>query len=353
MAEKIIEHSAISMYEQDQCKYSIVVNRRRAIPEVRDGLIPVQRRILFGAFKDGQISPNKKDKSASLVGTVMRLYHPHGDSSIYGAISTLVNWFKSKMPLMYGKGNWGNVSGDAPAAQRYTECALSNFGYDIMIDELAQSKNIVDWIDTYKRNGDKEPEFLPAKIPLILVNGAFGIGVGMSINVPSHNLVEVLNAVRVLLKDPTKDIVLIPDLCQKCTIIDTDWESISKSGRGKFKVRGNIETEVTKKGNVILHITSLPDDVSTTSVYEKILSMVEAKQMPMIKDIFNVLSNEKPNITIHLKPGSDPEYVKQAIYAKTDVQKSMTINFEAVSADGIEIKDIHIKNIYYHLLISE
>ena len=344
MAEKIIERSALKMYEQDQMKYSVFVNRRRMIPEVRDGLIPVQRRVIFAAYKDGLTKPSAKDKSASLVGTIMKYYHPHGDSSIYGAIATIAVGFKTKYPLFYGKGNWGNVTGAGPAAARYTECALSNFGYDILIDELSQANNIVDWLDTYKRDGSKEPEFLPAKIPLLLVNGAFGIGVGMSINIPSHNLIEVIEATRKLMKNPKADVVLIPDLCQPCTIIDTDWKAISESGRGSFKVRGNIITETDKKGNVSLRIVSLPDNVSTTMVYEKILKMVEEKQMPMIKDIFNDIKDGLPNIIIHLKQGSDPEYVKQALYAKTDVQKTISVNFEAVSLDGIEIKRYSYKD---------
>lgn len=326
------------MYEQDQCKYGIVVNRRRMIPEVRDGLIPVQRRVLYAAYREGQTSPGRKDKSASLVGSTMKLFHPHGNSSIYGAIVTLVDWFKTKYPLMYGKGNWGNVSGAPAASERYTECALSDFGYDVLIDELHQSNNIVDWIDTYKRNGDKEPEFLPAKVPLLMINGAFGIGVGMAINVPPHNLVEVLNVTRALLRDPNTEVVLIPDFCQPCTILDADWKEISETGRGSFRVRGHIVTEQDKHGNYILRIVSLPNDVSTDSVYEKIMSMIEAKQLPMIKDIYNSIENELPDIIIHLKPGSDPEYVKQTLYSKTDCQKTITVNFEAVSPDGIEIK---------------
>jgi DNA gyrase subunit A len=500
MAEKIIESSAIKMYEQDQSKYSIVVNRRRMIPEIRDGLIPVQRRVIFAAYKDHLTSPKMKDKSASLLGSTMKYYHPHGNclhsstklynadtnstitigelyekhiesiniyavdtktgniciatahsfrigqiadeqftiklsnggsvvctenhpflttdmkwvkakdikigmelftwfsngkwerpihvadiyrdlvesvpyydftvdelenmlipvgsdeciysektficihnSSIYGAIANLAVWYRTKYPIFYGKGNWGNVMGAGPAAERYTECALSNFGYDILIDELAQSNNIIDWIDTYKRNGDKEPEYLPSKLPLILINGAFGIGVGMSINVPSHNLVEVVEATRQLIVDPKSEIVLIPDQCQACTLFDTDWKEICDTGRGSFKVRGNIVTQTDKKGNVTLHIVSLPDGVNTTMVYEKILKMVEAKQMPMIKDIFNSLTNEKPDIVIHLKQGADPEYVKQAIYAKTPVQSTVSVNFEAVTADGINIKRFSYK----------
>ena len=344
MAEKIIEHSAISMYEQDQTKYSIIVNRRRAFPEVRDGLKPVQRRVIFAAYKDALTSPGRKDKSASLVGTTMKYYHPHGNSSIYETIVNLASWFKTKIPIFYGKGNWGNVTGAGAAAERYTECALSNFGYDIMIDELSQANNIVDWIPTYKRNNDKEPEFLPAKVPILLINGSFGIGVGMAINVPSHNLIEVLEATRMLIKDPNQDIVLIPDLCQACHLIDTDWKAISDTGRGSFKVRGNIITETDKKGNVTLHITSLPEMVTTTAVYDKILKMVEEKQLPMVKDIFNSLKDGKPDIVIHLKQGADPNYVKQVLYAKTDVQKSVSVNFEAVSTNGIDTRRYSYKD---------
>ena len=340
MSEKIIDRSSILMYEQDQSKYSIVVNRRRAIPEVRDGLKPVQRRVIYGAYEDGLTKPLRKDKSASLVGTVMKKLHPHGDSSIYETIVGLVNWFRIKMALFYGKGNWGSVSGSGAAAMRYTECALSDFGYDVMIEELAQSNNIVDWIPTYKRNGNKEPEFLPVKIPILLINGSFGIGVGggMRVNIPPHNLVEVLEATRALLRDPNQEIVLIPDLCQACTLIDTDWKSICNTGRGAFRVRGTVITETDKKGNVTLRITSLPDGVTTTTVYESILKMVEQKQLPMIKDIFNALTDEKPDIVIRLKQGADPAYVKQVLYAKTQVQSTISVNFEAVAVNGIDIK---------------
>ena len=340
MSEKIIDRSSILMYEQDQSKYSIVVNRRRAIPEVRDGLKPVQRRVIYGAYEDGLTRPSRKDKSASLVGTVMKKLHPHGDSSIYETIVGLVNWFRIKMALFYGKGNWGSVSGSGAAAMRYTECALSDFGYDVMIEELAQSNNIVDWIPTYKRNGNKEPEFLPVKIPILLINGSFGIGVGggMRVNIPPHNLVEVLEATRALLRDPNQEIVLVPDLCQACTLIDTDWKSICNTGRGAFRVRGTVITETDKKGNVTLRITSLPDGVTTTTVYESILKMVEQKQLPMIKDIFNALTDEKPDIVIRLKQGADPAYVKQVLYAKTQVQSTISVNFEAVAVNGIDIK---------------
>ena len=338
MAERIIEHDSVEMYVSDQAKYSVFTNRRRAIPALQDGLKPIQRRLIFGAYRDKLTNPKLKDKSASLVGTVMKYYHPHGDSSCYGAIATLVNWFKIKYPLFYGQGNWGNVSGDGPAASRYTECALSEFGYDVLIDELSQSNNIVDWLDTYKRNGDKEPEYLPAKLPLLLINGTFGIGLGMQCSIPSHNLGDVVDATLALLKNPNTNICLIPDLPQPCNLIDTDWQDISNTGSGSIRVRGKIITEQDQKGNYTLRIVSLPDQVDSTKVYDKISEMISNKQLPMIKDIFNSLTPEGfPDIIIKLRPGSDPEYVKQILYAKTSTQSTIRVNFEIVAPNGIDI----------------
>lgn len=337
MAERIIERPCEEMYVTDQAKYSIVVNRRRALPAVQDGLKPVQRRVLYGAFKKGFRKPSQHGKSAQLTGLVVGEYHPHGDTSVYDALVTIAAWYKIKYPLMYAYGNFGNVSGAGAASQRYTETALSDFGYDIMIDELAQSGNIVDWIDTYTRL-DKEPEYLPAKLPNLLINGSFGIAVGMQINVPSHNVGEVIDATITLINNPKKEIVLIPDFIQECDLIGDNWREISNSGSGSFKVRGRIETVTDKKGNITLHIVSLPDQVSCNQVYEKILDMVAAKQLPMIKDVKNSLKDKKPDIIIELRPGSDPEYVKQAIYAKTQVQTTFSVNFEAVAMDGIELK---------------
>lgn len=343
MAEKIINRSSISMYEQDMVNYSIVVNRRRAIPEIRDGLKTVQRRVVYAAYKEGLTSPSKVDKSASIVGEVMKKYHPHG--STYGTFVNLGQWFKTKYPLFYIHGNYGNVSGDGAAAERYTEAALSNFGYDILIDELNQSPNIVDWNQTYKRNNDKEPEYLPTKVPLLLMNGATGIGVGMAIDIPPHNLIEVIEATRTLLKNPNAEIVLAPDLCQPCEIINTDWKEISNTGRGSFKVRGKIETIQEKNGSYTLRIVSLPEYTTTTAVYEKILKLVKEKQLPMVKDVFNSLQRDTdlPDIIIKLNQGADPNYVKQVIYAKTDVQKNMSVNFEAVSLNGIDIQRFSYK----------
>ena len=351
MSERIIDKDSLEMYESDQSKYSIVVNRRRAFPDIRDSLKPVQRRVVFAAYKTGLTSPSKKDKSASLVGETMKSYHPHGDSSIYDAIVTLTSWFKTKYPLFYGQGSWGNVSGTGAAATRYTECALSNFGYDVLIDELAQSNNIVDWIPTYKRNKDMEPEFLPCKIPLLLINGTFGIGVGMAVNVPSHNLGEVIDETLKLLDNPNHEVFLIPDLAQDCILIDSDWKTICNTGNGSFKVRGKILTEQDKNGNYTLRITSLPDMVTTSGIVEKILKLVEEKQLPMVKDVIDDLNDSKPNTIIQLRPGSDPEFVKQVLYAKTQLQSTISVNFEAVDINGLNTKRFSYKD-YLNIFIQ-
>ena len=338
MAEHIIERSAEEMYVQDQSIYSTIVNRRRAIPSTIDGLKPVQRRILYGAYSKGFRKPSQHGKSQQLTGYVMGELHPHGET--YPAVVTLAAWYKIKYPLMYAYGNWGTVAGEPPAAARYTETALSDFGYDIMIDELAQASNIVDWVNTYTPNDSKEPEYLTAKLPIILINGVDGIGTGMSIKVPSHNLGEVVDATIELIKNPKAKIVLIPDFIQECELLGNNkiWKDISNTGSGAFKVRGKIDTVTDKKGNITLYIRSLPDQVTCDAVTNKILNMVSDKQLPMVKDVINTLDHEKPNIIIPLKQGADPGYVKQAIYAKTQVQTTFPVNFEAVTPDGINIK---------------
>ena len=344
MSETIKNQDAISLYESDMAKYSIAVNRRRALPVVNDGLKPVQRRIIYDAYRLGLYN-GKNDKSATLVGHIIGYLHPHGDQSAYDAIVCLANWFRIKYPLMSECGtNYGNVSTSVAASMRYTHAGLSQFGYETLAEELSKSENIVDWIETYKRNNDREPEFLPAKVPILLLNGSFGIGIGMTVNIPSYNLVEVLDVTRELLKNPNAKFCLIPDLCQACELIDTDWQAINDTGIGSFKVRGRIETEIDKKGNTILHIRSIPQMVSTRDVYEKILDMIDNKELPMIKDIYNVLDdNDRPDITIHLKPGVDADYVKNIIWAKTQVMNNQSVNFEAVTANGMDTKRFNFR----------
>ena len=330
--ETILEKDSAELYKDDIVKYLIIVNRRRAFPEIIDGLKPVQRRIIYDMYSQGATSYTKRVKSSAIVGDTMKKFHPHGDSSAYSAMEPLANWYKTKYPLIAPKGNWGSLMGDGPAASRYTEAGLSDFCLDCIIGDLKESKGSVDWIDNYSRT-DKEPEYLPVKLPILLINGSFGIGVGMNTNIPTHNLVEVCEAARTLIKNPNADIVLYPDTCQPCTIIGDKetFKKISHSGFGKYKVRGNIDIGVSqdRDHHPILVITSLPDGVSTSAITDKLNDMISNKELPMVQDVSDATTGEV-NIIIKLRKGADPNYVKQVLISKTQVQVSVSVNFEVV-----------------------
>lgn len=340
MAETIIKKDAIELYEHDMSLYSIIVNRRRALPSINDGLKVVQRRIVYQSFKD-RLFNGGNEKSALLVGKITGMLHPHGDSA-YDAIITLANWFTTKYPIMDNfDTNYGSADGSGPSAMRYTHAGLSKFGYDCIIEDFNKSTNIVDWSPTYLRDGSMEPDYLPSKIPLLLIEGCFGIALGSTISIPSHNLGEVIDVTRKLLRDPKAKFCLIPDLPQANEIFDTDWKTINETGSGNFKCRGLFETEQDKKtGEYILHIRSLPPRVFGDQVYNKILDMVEEKKLPMVKEVFSTLvkGDNRPDIIIKLKVGSDPEYVKQIIYSQTAVSQTIPVNFEAVGKDGLEVR---------------
>ncbi len=330
----IIDRDSLKSYEYDMVSYSIIVNRRRSLPDIRDGLKPVQRKILYDMFDEDAISYNKRVKSASIVGDVMKRYHPHGDSSIYGAMEPLNNFYKCKIPLLHGKGNWGTIMGDDPAAMRYTEIALSKFGYECIIGDLKESRNCVDWIPNFDRK-TKEPEYLPVKVPILLINGSFGIGVGknMIVNIPPHNINEVIEATRDIIRHPEHDVVLVPDHCNPVNILAADFESISKTGTGSYKVRGIVDT-VELDGYPTLIVRSLPDRVSTAMITDKLHKMIEDKQLPMIRDIKDGSAVGQVEIIIQLKKGSDPGYVKEVLYSKTNVQDTISVNFMVVN--GVE-----------------
>jgi len=322
--EKIIDRRSDEMYREDMIKYLIIVNRRRAFPEIKDGLKVVERRILYDMYDLNAIGHTLK--SARITGDVMGKYHPH--SSSYGSMVVMAQPFTYKVPLISGQGNWGTVMGDGPAAERYTEAKISPFAYDCVISELKESKRAVNWKDNYSREY-KEPEYLPVKVPLLIIEGSFGIGVGIQSSIPPHNLIEVLEATRALLRDPNYDPILIPDHCQPLQIFDTDWAEISHTGVGKYTVRGIVQLQYEKKDIPVLHILSLPDNVSEDKVIDKLMDLYKAKQLPMVTDI-NSASKSSIDIRIVLKKGSDVEYVKQIIYAKTPVQSNVSVNFMVV-----------------------
>lgn len=338
MSEQIREKSSKDMYIDDMVKYSVIVNRRRAIPEMRDGLKPVQRKVLYDMYTLGATSYERRKKSGRITGDTMGMFHPHGDAAIYAAMEPLINWWKCKVPLIAGHGNFGTVMGDGAAASRYTEAGLSNFGYECLINELTEAKYIVDWIPNFTGE-TKEPEYLPAKVPILMINGAFGIGVGLTTNIPTHNLIEVLEATRALIKNPKADICLIPDHCQPLLLFDTDWKKINKLGYGNYTVRGIVE-KGEEKGYPVLYIKSLPDNVTTANIIDKLFDMIENKQLPMIKDIID-FSGKTVDIHIILKKGADINYVEEILYNRTQVQCNSSVNFEVV--DGVDHKRMSYK----------
>lgn len=355
MAETILEKNAVEQYKYDMTVYSIETNRKRSNPDARDGLKCVQRRILDVIGND--LPGNRTfSKTANVTGRVIGKSHPHGDSSVGDAIKPMTNWFESKVPLLYSESNMGSMQGDDAAAPRYTEVMLSNFAEEAVFKDLREAKEVVDWIPTYD-NKAIEPEYFPVAVPLLLINGAFGIGTGMMTSVPKHNLGEVIDATINLIKHPDAQVVLVPDHCMPCQIIDTNWKSISNKGNGKYIVRGVIDIERIGNHDALV-LKSVPDRVffdrgnsQAGGVKYKILEMIENGKLPQIYKI-DEDSSEKVGMRIvfHLRPGSDPNYVREMLYKYTQLQDTYTVNFEVLV--GIDLVRMSYKS-YLEFFIEQ
>ena len=338
MAETIIYKDSVGQYKEDMFRYGIETNRRRSVVDVRDGLKLVQRRILDVMYMNEPCA-TKYVKTAAIVGTTMKKSHPHGDSSIKDAIKPMVNWWEISMPLIDTKSNFGSMQGAGAAAPRYTEIKLSDFCLECVIGDLRKSKDVVDWVDTFDYR-DKEPEYLPVGVPLLLIEGTYGLGVGLRAEVPKHNITEVIDATINLIKDPSYPVVLIPDHCMPCEIVETNWKRISNTGHGNYKVRGIIDIE-QHGDKTQLVIKSVPDRVyfdkgrpENGGVKYKILDMVKDGKLPQITAIEEDSHGTDMRIVIKLKKGSDPNYVRDIIYKNTQMEGTYTVNFEVLN--GIE-----------------
>ena len=339
MPETIIQKDSLALYKEDMFRYGIETNRRRMVPDARDGLKLVQRRIIDNMYFNQPCS-TKFVKTASVVGSTMGKSHPHGDASIKDAIKPMVNYWEIGMPLIAGTGNWGSLQGKGAAAPRYTEVKLSDFCLECVIGDLRKSKNVVDWLDTYDYR-DKEPEYLPVGVPLLLINGTYGLGVGLRAEVPKHNINEVIDATINLIYNPDAQVVLVPDHCMPCEIVEANWKKISNTGHGNYKVRGIIDIETNKNGDAQLVIRSVPDRVyfdrgaaEKGGVKYKILDMVKDGKLPQITAIVDHSEDGDMKIIISLKKGSDPNYVRDMIYKNTQMEGTCTVNFEVLN--GIE-----------------
>lgn len=339
--EEIIQKNSVEQYKSDMVRYSIETNRRRAFPDYKDGFKLCHRRILYVMAFDMPCR-SRLVKTAQVTGKVMGEYHPHGDSSIDNAIKPLCNWFDTYIPLIYSESNMGSMQGDGAAASRYTEIMLSEFAIEAIFNDMIQTPDIVDWLPTY--SGQRmEPEYLSVAIPLLLINGTWGIGTGKSTSIPPHNINEVIDATLKLIDDPNSSIVLAPDQCMACDIVEANWKQISNSGIGTFKVRSKVDIETYDKGKPTEHyalvVKSTPDMVlidngKDKGVVYQINELIDKGRLPQITNIFEDSHDNEMRLVIHLKKGSDPEYVKDYLFKATQLQTTQTVNFEVL--DGIE-----------------
>ncbi|MDC0436663.1 DNA gyrase subunit A [Candidatus Pelagibacter sp.] len=326
----------ISMHDEMSSSYlsyamSVIVSR--ALPDIRDGLKPVHRRILFAMYKGGYDWSKQFRKSARIVGDVIGKYHPHGDQSVYDALVRMVQDFSMSLPLIEGQGNFGSIDGDPAAAMRYTETRLGKIS-QFLIDDI--EKNTV----TYKSNYDeteKEPTVLPAQFPNLIVNGAGGIAVGMATSIPPHNLGEIINGTLALIDN--KDIKIKelmkhipgPDFPTGGVIIGKDIiKQGYNSGRGSFKIRGEISIESLKNGRDRLIITSVPYQVNKSVLNERIAQLVREKKIEGIKDIRDESNREGIRVAIDLRNGVEPETVKRQLYKNTSIESSFGFNTLAI-----------------------
>lgn len=330
MSERIVEVNTLDQHNKDLIEYALYIATNRCIAEYRDGLKPVQRRLLYTMFHDLKATSfAKKVKSYKISSITTGNYNPHGDTSAYDALQPLVNWWSTGIPLVCNQGSFGTFQGDKAAAARYTEAYLSKFALDCVIGDLAITPKSVDWKLTYT-NTDWEPEFLPAKVPLLLVNGSMGIAVGFAVYIPRYALNDIIDATIKLIHNPDAKITLIPDPSMKCEIVNTDWYEITNTGRGSFKARGIIDIEEDDKGHKFLVIKSLPDYTVLDTVIDDIENLIAKKKLVGIHDMYDESHDTVLRYIMVLKKGVDPYYVRDVIYKSTKMTRTFTVNFEVL-----------------------
>ena len=339
MAEKIITTEYSEEMQRSYMNYSMSVITARAIPDARDGLKPVQRRVLYdmSELRLGHDKPHRK--SARIVGDTMGKYHPHGDSSIYETLVVMSQVFKKGMPLVNGHGNFGSIEGDGAAAMRYTEARLEKFAEEVYLKDLDKT---VAFVPNYDET-EKEPEVLPVRVPNLLINGAEGIAVGMSTSIPPHNLGEVVDTVMAYIDNPdstTEELLNIlhgPDfptggiIANKSELLD-----IYETGSGRIKLRAKLEVELGKRrvDKDKLIITEIPYTMIGAGINKclvDIADLVESKKLTDVVDISNQSNKEGIRIVLELKKDADIEKIKNILYKKTKLQDTFGVNMLAMA----------------------
>ena len=348
---KVEKVDTVDNLKKSFISYAMAVNVSRAIPDVRDGLKPVHRRILYAMGEMNNFYDKPTKKCARIVGDVMGKYHPHGDNSVYAAMVRLAQDFSIRYPLVDGQGNFGSVDGDPPAAMRYTEARLSKIA-GLMLEDI--DKSTVDFYPNFD-NTLQQPVVLPAKIPNLLINGADGIAVGMATNIPPHNLTEVLNGLQALIDNPDIDIdelikiIPAPDYPTGGIIMGrAAVKHAYKTGRGGIVVRGKAEIEETKSGRSRIIITELPYQVNKAQLIIQMADLVKNKRLDGISDIKEESDRKGMRIVIDIKKDFNAQVVLNSLYKQTQLQKSSGIIFLALVGNTPRI--LNLKEMLYYYL---
>ncbi|MEE0421281.1 MAG: DNA topoisomerase (ATP-hydrolyzing) [Lachnospiraceae bacterium] len=336
--ENIIRTEYSDVMQKSYIDYAMSVIISRALPDVRDGLKPVQRRTLYDMYELGIRYDRPYRKCARIVGDTMGKYHPHGDSSIYEALVVMAQDFKKGMPLVDGHGNFGSIEGDGAAAMRYTEARLHKITQEAYLGDL--DKNVVDFIPNFDET-EKEPEVLPVRVPNLLVNGAEGIAVGMVTSIPPHNLGEVVDAVTALIKnnkltnEELMEFIQGPDFPTGGIVVNKDeLPQIYCTGSGKIKVRGKVEVEQVKGGKERIVITEIPYTMMGANIgkfLNDVAGLVETKKAADIVDISNQSSKDGIRIVLELKKNADAQNIINMLYKKTRLEDTFSVNMLAVT----------------------
>ena len=331
--------------------YSMSVIVARALPDVRDGLKPVHRRVLFGMNELGIRPGSAYKKSARIVGEVLGKYHPHGDTAVYDSMVRMVQDFSLRYPLIDGQGNFGSVDGDSPAAMRYTEVRLTTIADQVLRD---LDKDTVDFVANFDETL-KEPTVLPSVLPNLLVNGASGIAVGMATNIPPHNLTEVIHATIALIKNPDLSVEALmkhikgPDFPTAAIIYgDVGIDEAYRSGKGRVVIRARAATESHKSGRESIVISELPYQVNKARLIEKIAELVRGKKLDGISDVRDESDRDGMRLVIELKRDAQSEAVLNQLYKHTQMQTTFGVNLLSL-VDGAP-KVLNLKEMLQHFV---
>ncbi len=364
MAETIIKTEYSDVMQKSYIDYSMSVITARAVPDVRDGLKPVQRRVLYAMDQLGLNHDKPHRKSARIVGDTMGKYHPHGDSSIYETLVVLEQDFKKGMALVDGHGNFGSIEGDGAAAMRYTEARLKKFTQEVYLKDL--DKNVVDFVPNFDET-EKEPAVLPVRVPNVLINGAEGIAVGMTTSIPTHNLVEVINAVEAYMDKEsitTEELMEYlpgPDFPTGGIVINkSELKDIYETGQGKVKLRGKVVFEPGKKKSdkdklVITEIPYTMIGAGISKFISDVVDLIETKKTQDITDISNESSKEGIRIVLELKKNADVKKLENLLYKKTKLEDTFGVNMLTIANGRPEVlglKDIIRYNVEFQYEIN-